>query len=106
MAVRTVKDIDLKGKRVLVRADFNVPLKEGTITDDTRIRAALPTLKYILGQEGTSLVLMSHLGRPKGKPDPKLSLKPVAERLGELLKKKVLSWKNSREKLSNGNLFC
>jgi len=85
MAVRTVKDIDLKGKRVLVRADFNVPLKEGTITDDTRIRAALPTLKYILGQEGTSLVLMSHLGRPKGEVKPELSLAPVAQRLAELL---------------------
>lgn len=89
MAVRTVKDIDLKGKRVLVRADFNVPLKEGKITDDTRIRAALPTLQYILEQEGTSLVLMSHLGRPKGERKPELSLAPVAQRLAELLDRPV-----------------
>jgi len=89
MAVKTVKDIDLRGKRVLVRADFNVPLKEGMITDDTRIRAALPTLEYILGQEGASLVLMSHLGRPKGERRAELSLAPVAQRLAELLNRPV-----------------
>ncbi len=85
MSVKTVKDIDLTNKRVLVRADFNVPLKEGTITDDTRIQAALPTLRYILEQEGTSLVLMSHLGRPKGEKKPELSLGPVGRRLSDLL---------------------
>jgi phosphoglycerate kinase len=89
MAVKTVKDVDLKGKRVLVRADFNVPLKEGTITDDTRIKAALPTLQYILEQEGTSLVLMSHLGRPKGERKPEFSLAPIAQRLSELLNRPV-----------------
>ncbi len=89
MAVKTVKDVDLKGKRVLVRADFNVPLKEGVITDDTRIKAALPTLQYILEQEGTSLVLMSHLGRPKGERKPEFSLAPIAQRLSELLNRPV-----------------
>ena len=89
MAVKTVKDIDLKGKRVLVRADFNVPLKEGVITDDTRIKAALPTLQYILEQEGASLVLMSHLGRPKGEAKPEFSLAPIAQRLSELLDRPV-----------------
>lgn len=83
MNKKTVRDIDLKGKRVLMRADFNVPLKEGVITDDTRIVAALPTIQYIV-DNGASLVLMSHLGRPKG-VTPELSLKPVADRLGELL---------------------
>ncbi len=85
MSVRTVKDLDLNGKRVLVRVDFNVPLKEGVITDDTRIRAALPTLEYILEQKGSSLVIMSHLGRPKGERKAEFSLSPVAKRLSELL---------------------
>lgn len=88
MAKKTVRDIDLRNKKVLVRVDFNVPLKEGKITDDTRITAALPTLTYILDQKGASLVLMSHLGRPK-KPDKENSLAPVAQRLSELLGKKV-----------------
>jgi phosphoglycerate kinase len=88
MGKKTVRDIDLKKKRVLVRVDFNVPLKEGKITDDTRITAALPTLTYILDQKGSCLVLMSHLGRPK-KPDKENSLAPVAERLSELLGRKV-----------------
>ena len=89
MAVRTVRDADLTNKRVLVRVDFNVPIKDGTVTDDTRIRAALPTLKYILDQGGTSLVLMSHLGRPKDGPDPQFSLKPVSARLAELIGRPV-----------------
>jgi phosphoglycerate kinase len=81
---RTIKDVQpLNGKRVLVRVDFNVPLKNGVIGDDTRIRAALPTIQYILSN-GASAVLMSHLGRPKG-VDPSQSLQPVAARLGELL---------------------
>lgn len=92
MALRTVKDIDLKDKRVLVRVDFNVPLKEGNITDDTRIKAALPTLQYILEQPGARLVIMSHLGRPKGQRVPEMSLAPVASRLGELLGKAVKSY--------------
>ena len=87
---KTVKDIDLKGKKVLMRADFNVPLNEdGVITDDTRIQAALPTIKYILDQ-GASLILMSHLGRPKNEPDPKFSLLPVAKRLSEVLGTEVV----------------
>jgi len=87
MDKKTVRDVDLKGKRVLMRADFNVPLDGTTITDDTRIRAALPTIQYIL-DHGASLVLMSHLGRPKG-VTPSLSLQPVADRLAELLGKPV-----------------
>ncbi|MGL6293405.1 phosphoglycerate kinase [Eubacterium aggregans] len=87
---KTVKDIDLKGKKVLMRADFNVPFNEAMeITDDTRIQAALPTIKYILDQ-GASLILMSHLGRPKNEPDPKFSLEPVAKRLSEVLGKQVV----------------
>ena len=88
MNKKTIRDIDVKGKRVLMRVDFNVPLKEGTITDDTRIRAALPTIQYLL-DNGASLILMSHLGRPKGEVKPEFSLKPVAVRLGELLGQNV-----------------
>jgi phosphoglycerate kinase len=90
MPKKTVKDIDCTNKRVLMRVDFNVPVKEGSITDDTRIRAALPTINYILKQEGGSLILMSHLGRPKGEVKPELSLKPVAKRLSELLGKHII----------------
>lgn len=85
---KTVKDIDVKGKRVLVRVDFNVPIKEGKVEDDTRIIASLPTLNYLLDQ-GASLVLVSHLGRPKGEPMPEYSMKPVASHLSKLLGKPV-----------------
>jgi phosphoglycerate kinase len=88
MNKKSVKDVDVKDKRVLVRVDFNVPLKEGQVADDRRIRAALPTIEYLLDQ-GASLVLMSHLGRPKGEPDPNLAMGPVAEKLGEILGKPV-----------------
>ncbi|MBD3263661.1 MAG: phosphoglycerate kinase, partial [Candidatus Omnitrophica bacterium] len=89
MDKKSVKDIDLKGKSVLMRADFNVPLdKDGGVSDDNRIKAALPTVKYIIGK-GAKLILMSHLGRPKGEVKPELSLKPVGARLGDLLGKEV-----------------
>ena len=85
---KTVRDVELKGKRVICRCDFNVPMKEGAITDDTRIRAALPTIQYML-EEGASVILMSHLGRPKGKPNHDFTLEPVAKRLEELLGRPV-----------------
>ena len=84
MSLRTLQDIDVDGKRVLVRVDYNVPLKDGVVTDATRITASLPTLTYLL-EKGAALVLMSHLGRPKGKADPALSMKPVAAKLQELI---------------------
>jgi phosphoglycerate kinase len=85
MNKKTVKDIDLKGKRVLMRVDFNVPMESGKVTDDKRIKASLPTIKYILEQGAASLLLMSHLGRPKGGFDPEFSLKAAAEVLAGLL---------------------
>ncbi|HEX8872465.1 MAG TPA: phosphoglycerate kinase [Candidatus Acidoferrum sp.] len=84
----TIQDLDLRGKRVFIRVDFNVPLKDGVVTDDTRIRETLPTLKLAI-DKGGRLVLASHLGRPKGGPDPKYSLKPAAKKLEELLGKPV-----------------
>lgn len=88
MNKKSIKDIQLKGKKVVMRADFNVPLQDGKITDETRITAALPTIKYIL-DNGASLSLLSHLGRPKGEVKAEFSLKPVAARLSELLGKEV-----------------
>jgi len=89
MNKKTIRDVDLKGKRVLMRVDFNVPIKDGVISDDKRIKATLPTINYIL-EQGASLILMSHLGRPAGTGyEAEFSLKPVAERLSELLGRPV-----------------
>src|SRR6185436_20601653 len=84
----SISDLDVAGKRVFMRVDFNVPLKDGKITDDTRIEASLPSIRHVL-EKGGRLILASHLGRPKGKPEPKYSLKPVAARLSELIGKPV-----------------
>ena len=82
---KTVKDIDVKGKKVFVRCDFNVPTDDsGAITDDRRIAGAIPTIKYLV-ENGAKVIIASHIGRPKGKPDMKYSLKVVADRLAELL---------------------
>ena len=85
---KTIEDIDVKGKKVLVRVDYNVPIKDGKVGDDTRIRAAQPTIDYLL-QHGAAVILCSHLGRPKDGPDPKFSLKPVADYLSQLMGKPV-----------------
>ncbi len=89
MKLRTVKDVDLTNKRVLIRLDFNVPLQDGVVSDDTRIRSTLPTLNYILNQKGTSLVVMSHFGRPKGQKNPAFSMAPIAKRFEEILGRPV-----------------
>ena len=89
MVLNTIREADLKSKRVLIRVDFNVPLKDGKVTDATRIVAALPTINYILSQPGTSLVVMSHFGRPKGKKNPDFSMVPVGKKFEELLGRPV-----------------
>jgi phosphoglycerate kinase len=89
VARRTIRDLDLKGRRVFIRVDFNVPIRNGVIGDDTRIRASLPTIDHALAAGASRVVLASHLGRPKGKPNAEMSLRPVAARLGELLKRPV-----------------
>ena len=86
---KTVEDVKWEGKTALVRVDFNVPLKNGVITDDRRITAALPTIKYLM-EQGAKVILMSHLGRPDGEPKPEFTLKPVADRLNELLQGNVV----------------
>jgi phosphoglycerate kinase len=89
MNKRSVRDLDVRDKRALVRVDFNVPVKDDEVTDDTRIRRALPTIRYLL-EEGARPILISHLGRPKGEPDPKYAMDPVAARLEELLGEPVV----------------
>ena len=85
---KSVDDINVKGKKVLVRCDFNVPLQDGKITDENRLVAALPTIKKLIA-DGGKVILCSHLGKPKGEPKPELSLAPVAKRLSELLGQEV-----------------
>ena len=113
MSKKTVKDIDLKGKKVLVRCDFNVPMNENQeITDNRRIVAALPTIKYLI-EQNCKVVLCSHLGRPKGEVKKEFSLKPVAEELSKLLQKQVImandvigeDAKNKAENLKNGEVM-
>src|SRR6187200_1524502 len=84
----SIKNLDLKGQRVFIRVDFNVPLKNGLIGDDTRIKSSLPTIQYAL-DHGATVVLASHLGRPKGKVNAEMSLRPIADRLAALLGKPV-----------------
>jgi phosphoglycerate kinase len=110
---KTIRDIDLSGKRVILRADYNVPLKNGEITNDYRIKQSLPTVEYILGKPGTRLIIMSHLGRPEGTHNPEFSLEPVAKKLSELLGKQVRfvsdcigdNVKNAADELPEGGIL-
>src|SRR6201986_4726017 len=95
MSKLSIRDLPLNNKRVLMRVDFNVPLDDGRVMDDTRIRETLPSIEYAL-RHGARLILASHLGRPKGKPNPKMSLKPVSKRLRILLDKKLAPGGKSR----------
>jgi phosphoglycerate kinase len=90
VAWRTIEGLDLKGRRVLIRVDFNVPIKNGDIKDDTRIRASLPTIKYAIEHGASRVILCSHLGRPKGKPNPEFTLRPVAARVSQLIGRPVV----------------
>ena len=90
MKLQTIENMDLTNKRVLIRVDFNVPLQDGKVSDDTRIVSALPTINYILGIKGTSIVVMSHFGRPKGTKNKDFSMAPIATRFSELLGKEVI----------------
>jgi phosphoglycerate kinase len=89
VTAKTIRDLDLRGKKLFIRVDFNVPIKNGVIQDDTRIRASLPTIKYAL-EQGATVILASHLGRPKGKPNPEYSLRPVAAHLSQLIGRPVV----------------
>ncbi|PLS17964.1 phosphoglycerate kinase [Bacillus sp. M6-12] len=112
MNKKSIKDIDVNGKRVFCRVDFNVPMENGNVTDDTRIRAAIPTIQY-LSEQGAKVILASHLGRPKGKVVEELRLTPVAKRLSELLNKNIAKSneaygdiaKAEVEKLNNGDVL-
>jgi len=92
--MKFLKDIDFKNKRVLLRTDYNVPIEDGEIIDDWRIRISLPTIEHILKQDKSKIVIISHLGRPEGKIEPKYSLEPVSKKLGELLGKEIVFIKN------------
>ena len=89
MKLRTINNADVKGKRVIIRVDFNTPIKDGVVSDNTRIKAALPTIKYLL-DNGASLIVMTHLGRPKGEKKTEFSLSPVRDEFEKLLGKKVI----------------
>lgn len=111
---KTIEDIDVNGKRVLVRCDFNVPIKDGRITDENRLTGALPTIKY-LTQNNAKTILCSHLGKPKGEPKPELSLEPVAKRLSQMLDRQVIfaaddnvvgeNAKNAVQNMKNGDVI-
>ena len=90
--MKTIKDIDIKNKNILVRVDYNVPLKDGAVTDDLRIRASLPTINYLLENGAKKIILISHLGRPEGKPNQDFTLTPVADKLRELLPKQTIGF--------------
>ena len=110
---KTIENININGKRVLVRCDFNVPLKDGVITDENRLNGALPTINYLI-ENGAKVILCSHLGKPKGEAKPELSLAPVAKRLSEMLNKEVIftaddnvvgeNAKSAVEKMQNGDI--